>query len=60
MGALWSGYTDAGLVLSLMASAVVLNSLWRSGTLDRAPPPNADGTQDEEPQPMPGWGSSVR
>ncbi|MFF1415309.1 hypothetical protein ACFVX6_36990 [Streptomyces sp. NPDC058289] len=32
---LWSGYTDAGLVLSLMAGAVVLNSLWCLGILDR-------------------------
>ncbi|MDD9383078.1 hypothetical protein M8Z33_41830 [Streptomyces sp. ZAF1911] len=35
---LWSGYTDAGLLLSLLAGAVVLASVWRSGALDRTPP----------------------
>ncbi|MFI5763970.1 hypothetical protein ACIA8F_23900 [Streptomyces sp. NPDC051563] len=40
---LWSGYTDAGLVLSLMAGAVVVNSLWRSGTWDRTPSPAPGG-----------------
>lgn len=45
---LWSGYTDAVLVQSLMAGAVVLNSLWRSGTPDRTPPPPApDGVPGE-------------
>lgn len=55
---LWSGYTDAGLVLSLMAGAVVLNSLWRSGTLDRTtPPPDPDGVLG---RPRHGWRSRHR
>ncbi|MEV6957421.1 hypothetical protein [Streptomyces sp. NPDC051183] len=32
-----SGYPDAGLLLAVLAAAVIVTSLWRSGALDRAP-----------------------
>ncbi|MFI5985157.1 hypothetical protein ACIBEA_30350 [Streptomyces sp. NPDC051555] len=32
----WSGYPVTGLVLSLLAGAVVVTEAWRSGALERA------------------------